>query len=250
MDENEIYCENCDRVIAPDWTLSYCPMCGGNIGPATGDRHKKTRNTSGKPNKPKQKKPEKLRVRTKLNDESRPAALIRSEAFDTLRQTSPAGIFIANILTFGLRSFFWMIRRMPSLKDMAREDEHPRKSALYLCSATYAAVIILVIAACRELYLLDWDISVLSQSLFPRAALGAALVSFVAGKHMLFWAREVIADAVGKESADTISAKAESFAPSPFMLWFRGVPYLQLYLNDVVRARNLAYFKSSKHRTP
>jgi hypothetical protein len=71
---------------------------------------------------------------------------------------------------------------------------------------------------------------------------------FLIGKHILFWAREVLTDAIQIEDADTIHTKADSFAPSPFLLWFIGVPYLQFHLNEIVRARNLANFKSSKHR--
>jgi hypothetical protein len=223
-------------------------MCGGRLAVLAGDKPKKDEPaTGGVSHKRWDKQLDKSKPR-EGEDGEKLTLKTRSEAFDTLKQASPLSIFVADILTLGLRSILWLWGRMPSLEDMARRDENPRKSALFLCFAAYTALLALITIACRELYLAGWDFSTIGRSIFPRAALGALIILFLASRHNLFWTREVIADAIQREDADTIHTKAEFFAPSPFLLWFIGVPYLQFHLNEILRARNLANFKSSKRR--
>jgi hypothetical protein len=239
----ELYCEHCDCVMAPDWKLSYCPLCGGKVGPVG--------------NKPKSPKPpsEKLKYRrwdrakrkTSVQEEKQ-AEQIRSEAFDTLRQSAVPALFIINILTLGLRSIFWITRRLDSIKNMTIHGESPGKPAVYMWLCSYLAAFLLVFASYRELLMSEWDFSLLTKSIFLRAGIFFYAVSFVAGRHILLWAREVITDAIESDKTDLIRTKADAFAPSPLSLWFIGVPYLQLHLNEIARARNLASFKYSKHR--
>jgi hypothetical protein len=236
-------------MMAPEWSLPYCPVCGGRVGPKTLDKPKSVAAV---------KKPDKSRDAALIEYDGENDAVnfeqIRSEAFDELKQASPVSIFTADILTLGLRSTFWMSRRMSSLEGMARRDERHGRRALYLCFVLYTAIIALIALACRELYEAGWNFGFsdlwgrLEESVIPRAAASLFFLLFITKRHILFWAREVIADAIQMENADTIHTKIESFAPSPFPLWFIGVPYLQFHLNEIVRARNLANFKSSKHR--
>jgi hypothetical protein len=242
MSDAELYCENCDSVMAPGWSLPYCPMCGGKIGPKNFD----------KPEKNEMDAPAESANPDGDKEEGNNADRFRAEAFDDLRQASPAGIFIADLLTFGLRSTFRLSRWMGSLECMARQDERHGRMVLYACFIVYIAIIALMAFACREIYSASagWDFSLLGKLIFPRVAAGLFIILFLMNRHILFWAREVIADAIQRENSDTINTKAESFAPSPFLLWFIGVPYLQSHLNEIVRARNLANFKASKRRTP
>jgi hypothetical protein len=262
----QLYCENCDSVMAPDWSLPYCPMCGGKVGSKKFDKPEKAESDVSAD-----------RADTDEGDENgeQNEERLRSEAFDELRQASPARIFIADLLTLGLRSTFWLSRRMVSLEGMARHGERHGRKALYACFAIYIAIIALIALACRELYTAGWNFSLLEKLVFSRiatgfpgaashphaevefprvavgllgVAAGLLVILFLMNRHILFWAREVIMDAIQRENADTIHTKAESFAPSPFLLWFIGVPYLQSHLNEIVRARNLANFKSSKRR--
>jgi hypothetical protein len=223
-------------------------MCGGQLAALAEDMPKKDEPaTGGATHKIWEKQLDKSKPHEE-EDEEKLTLKIRAEAFDTLKQASPFSIFVTDILTLGLRSVLWLLERMPSLEDMARCNEHPRRSALFLCFVSYAAFLMLVALTCRELYLAEWNFPLLARSIFPRVALITVIIPFLASRHSLFWAREVIADAIQGEDADTIHTKVESFAPSPFLLWFIGVPYLQFHLNEILRARNLANFKSSKRR--
>jgi hypothetical protein len=223
-------------------------MCGGKV-------------TSVEKEKPKRAKPVALKARYKRwekikkkskNAEDNFDEQLRSDAFDTLKQASVASIFIVDILTFGLRSAFWMSGRIKPLENMARNGESAGKSALYAWFMGHAAAFVLTFATARELFLSGWDLSIIAQSAFPRAAAAVCsfVVSFVAAKHLQFWTREVIRDAIEHEKPDTLRTKAGEFATSPFMIWFFGIPYLQFHLNEIVRARNLAYFKYSKKAPP
>ena len=241
MSEPELYCESCDSVMAPDWSLPYCPMCGGKIGPKNYDRPEKP--DIGAEN-------DKAASNGDGGNGGKNAERLRSEAFDDLRQASPASIFIADILTLGLRSAFWLSRRMGALEGMARQDRRYGRMILYACFFIYIAVIALAVLTCLELRSGGWNYSILlDKPVFPLGAAGLLVALFLMNRHVLFWAKEVITDAIQTENADTISTKAESFAPSPFLLWFLGIPYLQSHLNEIVRARNLANFKSSKRRS-
>jgi hypothetical protein len=219
-------------------------MCGGKVAPIEKEMLK--------PRKPKppSNKPGYRgwgRVRKKFDaEEERVLEQARSDAFDTLRQTPAAGVFIADVLTLGLRSLFWAMHRLPVLDKMAMRGETYRKSAIYLWFVANMAVFLLVFASGRELFLSQWDFMTLAGSRFLPAALGALAVSFVTGKHILFWAREVIMDAVERDRDEAIRAKASAFAPSLFLLWFLGTTYLQFHLNEILRARSLASFKNSK----
>ncbi|MDR1514482.1 MAG: hypothetical protein LBS45_02205 [Synergistaceae bacterium] len=257
MAEEGLYCESCESVMAPDWSLPYCPVCGGKVGHKILDKPESAAaadSASKKRDKPQD---------AKLNEDSgendaKNSEQLRSEAFDELKQASPVSIFTADILTLGLRSTLWMLRWMGSLEGMARQDERHGRRALYLCFVLYTAVMALIALTCRELYGAGWNNfwsldfwglgGMFGDSIFPRAAACLFPLFFLMNRHILFWAREVIADAIQMENADTINTKTESFAPSPFLLWFIGVPYLQFHLNEIVRARNLANFKSSKRR--
>jgi hypothetical protein len=244
MSETEIYCENCDCVMAPDWTTPYCPMCGGKVAPIEKEKLK--------PRKPKQPSNKTGyrgwgRVRKKIDaEEGRLLEQARSDAFDTLRQTPAAGIFFSDALTFGLRSLFWAMHRLPTLDKMAMRGEISRRSAIYLWFVAYMTMFLMAFASGRELFLSQWDFMSLAGSRFPPAGLGAFAVSFVTGRHILFWAREVIMDAVERDRDEAVRLKAGDFAPSLFLLWFLGAAYLQHHLNEILRARNLASFKSSK----
>lgn len=251
-----LYCESCDSEMAPDWSLGYCPICGGKVGPNPSDSEDAPLSAPGALKRGKQADAAKPEASNDEGEGENPEQR-RSEAFDELRQASPVGIFAADVLTLGLRSTLWMSRWMGSLERMARQDERHGRGALYLCFALYVASLALASLACRELYYAaGWgfglsDISAsLLESILPRAAAGFFLVFFIMNRHTLFWAKEVITDAIQTEDADTIHTKAGSFASSPFLLWFIGVPYMQFHLNEIVRARNLADFKSSKHRQP
>lgn len=252
MAEGELYCESCESAMAPDWSLGYCPMCGGKVGPKPADSEDESppRPDAEKRDKPADMAKPEAGEGEGVNPEQR-----RSEAFDELRQASPLSIFIADALTLGLKSTLWMSRWMGSLERMARQDERHGRGALYVCFALYITSVALTAFVCRELYnAAGWDLGFFGilasprEPILPGAAAGFFLTFFLVNRHMLFWAKEVITDAIQMEDADTIRTKTSAFAPSPFLLWFIGVPYLQFHLNEIVRARNLANFKSSKHR--
>jgi succinate dehydrogenase hydrophobic anchor subunit len=229
-------------------------MCGGKVGPKPADSEDESPPGLDAEKREKPADMENPEAGSGYGEGANPEQR-QSEAFDELRQASPLNIFITDALTLGLKSTLWMSRWMGSLERMARQDERHGRGALYVCFALYITSVALTAFVCRELYYMaGWDLghfsvlALLSESILPSAAAGFFLTFFLVNRHMLFWAKEVITDAIQMEDADTIHTKASAFSPSPFLLWFIGVPYLQFHLNEIVRARNLANFKSSKHR--
>jgi hypothetical protein len=261
--------------MAPGWNMPYCPFCGGAVKPEAPDAKRQYQKEKPIPNKKDRKRWERVRQRLHTVNEEKSAEQVRSEAFDNLRQASPGGLFMLNIITLGLRSIFWLTDRLSSLEDLARPEEYISRATLYIWLVGYIIAAAMAIVSWsvwpssadilselieysahetmreemtfNDLFLAEWGkILAMPQSIFPIAALCSFSVSFVAGKHVLFWARSVVADAIESDRADVIRTKAAEFAPSPFMLWFIGTPYLQVHLNKIARARNLASFKYSK----
>jgi hypothetical protein len=219
-------------------------MCGGKVAPIEKEtaRPRKPKSSTGKP---KYRRWDRLGRRTDAKEDGQ-LEQIRSDAFDTLKQESVARLFFANILTFELRSVFWMMHRQPALDAMAMRGEKSRKSAIYIWFMAYVVAFLLALASGRELFMSKMDFIALAASRMPQAATAALVVAFVTGRHSLFWAREVIADAIENDRDETVRTKADTFAPSPFLLWFFGTTYLQIYINEITRARSLASFKNSK----
>jgi len=92
----------------------------------------------------------------------------------------------------------------------------------------------------------DDIIAYLTESFLVRAAAAMFTMSFVINRHILFWAREVIIDELRTNELDVIRSRALTFAPSPMLIWFVGVPYIQYHINRMIKKKGLSTYKSSR----
>jgi hypothetical protein len=68
-------------------------------------------------------------------------------------------------------------------------------------------------------------------------------LSFLLGRYLLYWSREAIIDELLKSRFDAVKSRAAAFAPSPLMIWFFGVPYIQAHINRMIKRKGLKTYK-------
>ena len=59
----------------------------------------------------------------------------------------------------------------------------------------------------------------------------------------MYWSREAIIDELLNSRFDAVKSRAVAFAPSPLMIWFFGVPYIQAHINKMIKRKGLKTYK-------
>ena len=256
MADYERFCSECFLPIPSIWTQNYSPCCGARIKLRI---VKKRRPSQARPSprqaadgesKKEKKPPKKIRVSRKLSSRDTFSMFSyrkKSVLGPKFLSVSPVSLFILGVLTLGIRSVSWVTYHLPSLAMMAKPEEKKNiKSATYLWLLSYFASITLGVAGTIYLFV---------NSLTPGAALcstlmrGAAVsfcVSFLTGRHVLYWSREVIADELASSKIDAVRSRAGEFAPSALMIWFLGVSYIQLHINKMIKRKGLNSYSASR----
>jgi hypothetical protein len=129
---------------------------------------------------------------------------------------------------------------------MAKTEEKNIMPAIYVWLFSYGAGILLLIPV--FLILLSNSASPAEIASF-RITQGAAAflgLSFLTGRHILFWSREAIIDELLKSDLDAIRSRAVTFAPSTILMWYIGVPYIQMHINRMIKKKGLNSYSSSR----
>jgi hypothetical protein len=253
MADYERFCSECFLPIPPIWTQRYSPCCGARIKL----RIVKKRRPSQAHPKPaadrereKEKKaPKKIRVSRKLTSRDTFSMFSyrkKSVLGPRFLSVSPAPLFVLDILTLGIRSAFWVTYHLPSLAMMAKPEEKNIKSATYLWLLSYFASIALGVAGAINLFINSLAPEAALYSTLMRGSAASFCVSFLTGRHVLYWSREVIADELASSKIDAVRSRAGSFAPSSLMIWFLGVSYIQLHINRMIKKKGLNTYSASR----
>ncbi|MCL2684107.1 MAG: hypothetical protein FWE55_02580, partial [Synergistaceae bacterium] len=195
------FCGECFLQAPPDWNKRYCPSCGGRIKLQL---VKKRYASQGRPRMPdederrKKRKPRSIKLSRKLAKQdsfSISAAREKSVLGPRFHVLLPGALFIQNILSFGLRSTFWVMNRTKPLFMMASPEERNIKTTLSLWIASFVAYFALSAFVVSDILARDAGITAdLTESIPLRAAAGMFVISFVINRHILFWIREIIID--------------------------------------------------------
>jgi hypothetical protein len=252
MADSKKYCTECFLPAPPDWNQRYCPNCGGRIKLKLVKKRNASQGRSRMPEEEeprKERKPRTIKLSRKLakpDTHSIFSAREKSVLGPRFLVMSPVLLFILNILSLGLRSTLWVVNRKPSLLMMAKTEEKNIKSVsslwmtLFITHFALSAIIIFRIVSYGP------DIQYLTGSYLVRAAAAAFALSFIMNRFMLYWSREVIIDELLQNELDVIRSRAITFAPSPLMIWFVGIPYIQYHINRMIKKKGLnAYTPSS-----
>jgi hypothetical protein len=159
---------------------------------------------------------------------------------------SPLFIFIANIATLGLRSAFWVVNRMSPLLMLAKPEEKNIKFQTTLWIMSFCSYFTLTILVAFNFAAYRPGPEYLIESHMSRAALASFAVSFLVNRYILYWSREVIIDELLENELDVIRSRAVTFAPSPLLIWFFGVSYIQAHINRMIKKNWLNAYKPSK----
>jgi hypothetical protein len=73
--------------------------------------------------------------------------------------------------------------------------------------------------------------------------LATCFISFLFNRYLLYWSREAIIDELLQSRFDAVRSRAVTFAPSPLMIWFVGVPYIQAHINKMIKRKGLKTYK-------
>jgi hypothetical protein len=245
------YCTECFHPIPQDWNKNYCPSCGGRVKLRI-VRKSRSSQARPKPVEQKEKKEPKIRSTRKLT--SRDAISIfasreNSALGPRFLYIPPALLFAQNVMTLGIRSVLWLRYHMPSLLMMAKPEEKNIKTTFNMWLFTYSAAGALFALSALEFFVLAPPDSA-GKSLLLRGALVSFCVSFFIGRHILYWCREAIIDELAKNNTDVIRSRAASFAPSSILIWFLGVPYIQLHINRMIKKKGLNSYASRRKASP
>jgi hypothetical protein len=252
MADSKKYCTECFLPVPPDWNKKYCPSCGGRVKLKL---VKKRHNSQGhsripettEPNREKKSRPFPL-SRKLIKQDTRGIFVPREKSVlgPRFQVMSPALLFALNIFTFGVRSAFWLVNRMPSLLMMAKMEEKNIKSEITLWSASFCASFTLSALSVFNVAKYDLGLYYLTESSMARAAVSLFVLAFLLNRHMLYWSREVIIDELLKNELDFIRSRAVMFAPSALLIWFLGIPYIQIHINRMIKKKGLNAYKPSR----
>jgi len=241
MADSKKFCGECFLPVPHDWNQRYCPRCGGRIKL----KLVKRRNVSqGYPRMPGGDEPKRERKPVRPDSFGIFAAREKSALTPRFHVLPPGSLLIQNMLSLGLRSAFWVTNRTQALSMMARPEEKNIKPALSLWIASFCAYFALMALAVFNLLAKDKNITAyLTESSLVRAAAAMFAVSFIINRHILYWTREVIIDELRKNESEATRSRALSFAPSPMLIWFVGVPYIQYHINRMIKKKGLNTFR-------
>ena len=254
MADSRKFCSICFKQAPPDWNEQHCPKCGGRLKLQL---VKKRKISQGRPkaydeDRPKKaRKPPRIKPSRKLvksNPNSIFTAREKSVLGPRFHIMSPGVLLILNVLSMGLRAAFWMMNRTQPLYMMARPEDRNIKTSLSLWIASFCAYFTLLSLVVFDLTANGADITAyLTESLLVRAAAAMFAISFIINRHILYWTREVITDELQMNELDVIRSRALSFAPSPMLIWFVGVPYIQFHINRMIKKKGLNTYKPSRN---
>ncbi|MDR1471654.1 MAG: hypothetical protein LBS75_03945 [Synergistaceae bacterium] len=241
MAEIKRYCGQCFKSMPPDWNQRFCPVCGGRVKyklikrkprkqPQTTERREKT---AEKP------------IRAARRMPGRGSRGIFTSAGKSILGprfmcVHPLLFFVTNVFTLGCRSVLWVFDNMPSLNMMAKREEKMTKGPIYLWFTSYFFALSFLAVSGFELFTPGFGVSALRDSTALRMAVLFMSVSLLAGKYLQYWTREAVIDGLRSHEMERIAAKANTFAPSPMLIWFLGFPYIQFHVNRMIRKKMLS----------
>lgn len=158
-------------------------------------------------------------------------------------------MFLLNVVSLGFVSLFWLWHHLLAMNDRVRPEEKIRNNAVYIWAFAYAAGLLFALWAA-------WDFSSISNApaanLLTRAyqpALSAMYLLFcaVVNRHFLFWIREAMIEELDRQQTlSTARYDNRTFASSPLLIWFVGVPYVQFHINRMIARNRVAHRDQSK----
>ena len=198
---------------------------------------------------PRERKPRPIRLSRKLSkpdNHSIFAAREKSVLGPRMLMMSPWLLFTLNVLTLGLRSAFWLVNRMRSLTMMAKIEEKNIKKSVTVWIAAFCVHFTLMTIAAFHVIEHGVRTDYLTESSLIKTGAAVFVASLVINRFILFWSREVIIDELMTNELDVIRSRALTFAPSPMMIWFVGVPYIQAHINRMIKKKGLNAYKPSR----
>ena len=257
MADSRRFCSKCFCQVPPDWNKQHCPNCGGRIKLKLVKKRNVSQGRNRMPDEDEPRKERKPRSIKPSRKVVKPGSSGIFEGIFTAREKSvlgprfhvlsPAMILILNVLSLGLRSTFWVTNRTRSLFMMAKPEEKSIKTMFTLWIASFCAYFTLTLLVVFSLLIREIDITAyLRESLPVRAAAVIFAASFIINRHLLYWAREVIIDELRTNELDVIRSRAVTFAPSPMLIWFAGVPYIQYHINRMIKKKGLNTYKPAR----
>ena len=253
MADSRKTCSACFEPAPPDWNERHCPKCNGRLKLQL---VKKRRVSQGRSRAPREDKPDKERKPRSIKRAKRSvrpglfgifAVGGKSVLGPRFHVLSPSALLIMNILSLGLRSTFWIVNRTRPLYMMARPEEKNIIAALSLWLMSFCAYFASLLLVVFTILARDTEIAAyLAESLPVRVAAAAFGISFIINRHILYWTREVIIDELRTSELDFIRSRALTFTPSPMLIWFVGVPYLQYHINRMIKKKGLNTYKPSR----
>lgn len=243
MAEIQRYCSSCSTLMPPNWNQPYCPLCGGRVKVNIVQRPRQEK----RPGQPREKREEwaKVIAYKKFSNRGNPQAYAgsnRSMLGPRFWSSSPAALFLASLLTLGIRPFFWVKAQLPSLVIMAKADERIKRSTLQLWAAVHGAALLFLLWGTAEWFFLNAGRGTPLECGPFRLGCIAMVASFLIGRYILMWVREVVMDDLERNEKDAVRAKARTFAPAPLGVWFLGPSYLQANVNRMIQKKALRSF--------
>jgi hypothetical protein len=126
---------------------------------------------------------------------------------------------------------------------MAKPEEKNIKFPVLLWLVSYFTSLALTAAGAFKFAVWSSEPAVIAQSRVFQGMIAAWSLSFLLGRYLLYWSREAIIDELLKSRFDAVKSRAATFAPSPLMIWFFGVPYIQSHINRMIKRKGLKTYK-------
>lgn len=207
-------CPSCGQLIVMKPNVRFCFSCGTPLAPQTEEERESSPDEwdGSEDLSSWQRRTFKPRAHIRARGTSF-GERVRARAVGPMSRISPAGLFLLNIATLGVVGSFWLARRsslLNSLDELSSPDESARVPvwfAFHMAGVAFALLCAIfgadAAAGCAA----------------PLAAiyLGA---SFVMSRYCVMRLRSAIIEAFGAK-----------IASSAMLLWYIGVPYMQLWIN-------------------
>lgn len=241
------HCPSCGRVMPYDWNKPHCKFCGGRVSVEIEER----KNMEDVPMWDGQEDlshwTKKYTPRERLTkhdlEEDDYIAVTETKKFG-LTSLPPFFLLLFNICTLGLVSTSWILRRLLLMNDGVRREEKVKVAGFYIWIFSYVAALMMFGLAVWEyvdVFGMDWR-PILTQSDQPILIALYFSLAFIMSRYYLFWIRDAVTDEVERKMSERLptssrlrSVAAYRFARSPLMFWFIGVPYLQFYINRMIK---------------